>query len=235
MRKGTMGTIWATLCAVGLSGTALAAPAAPAAPAAQAQTFACEWGVKSSIYGVVDTSKLWMKGSKIRMEKKTGAGLRIMLVRNSKGVYQVNQASNDGHKWPKLWERELPAQINMIGGPQGDPQLFLKRVKATLIRKDRYSGRPAEIWGYTMGSTKKGLKQSFRVWIASPGGQPLKLETRLPNPRGGFNVVAIDYKSYRWGMNLPDSLFEVPSGCKIVDLGRGEDLRPRTRPASLKK
>lgn len=216
-------------------GVGAKAASATAKLAGKEETFACEWGVKSSVYGFVDTSKLWMKGTKLRLEKKTGAGLRIMLLRNGKGVYQINQASNDGHKWPKEWERELPQQVNLIGGPQGDPQRFLKQVKAKRTGQERYSGRPAEIWTYTIGDGKRGPKQTFRLWIANPGGQPLKLETRMPNPRGGFNAVSVDYKSYRWGMDLPDSMFELPRGAKIVDLGKTPDTQPRTRPASGKK
>jgi hypothetical protein len=229
MRKGTTGRIWAALfAAVQLAGVVVAAPAASTAkakPSAGVQTFACEWGVKSSAYGFVDTSKIWMKGTKLRMEKKTGAGLRVLLLRNGKGVYQINQAVNSGHKWPKDWERELPQQINLIGGPQGDPKLFLKQVKAKRTGQESYSGRPAEIWSYTLGGGK-APKQSFRLWLATPGGQPLKLETRMPNPRGGTNAVAIDYKSYRWGMNLPDELFELPRGAKVVDLGAPAKVRP---------
>jgi hypothetical protein len=228
MRKGTSGWTWTALLAlVSLAGAAVAAPAAK--PAKTAETFACEWGVRSSSYGFVDTTKLWMKGSKVRLEKKTGAGLRVMLVRNQKGVYQLNQATNDGHKWPKEWEREMPQQINLIGGPQGDPQKFLRMVKAKRTGQERYNGRPAEIWSYTMGNGKQ--KQAFRVWIATSGRQPLKMETRIPNPRGGTNIVAVDYKVYRWGMHLADSLFDVPRGARISDLGRG----PSAKPASHKK
>jgi hypothetical protein len=214
-----------------LASTAVAAPAAkPAAKAVkQAETFACEWGVRSSAYGFVDTTKLWMKGPKVRLEKKTGAGLRIMLLRNGKGVFQLNQATNDGHKWPKEWEREMPQQINLIGGPQGDPQKFLALVKAKRVKQESFNGRPADVWAYTMGSKKH--KQSFRLWIAKSGGQPLKMETRIPNPRGGVNVVGVEYKVYRWGMTLADSLFEVPKGARISDLGR----KPGTKPASFKK
>jgi hypothetical protein len=236
MRKETRGMTWASLLALAsLAGAAVAAPASkPAAnpgakPAAKAETFACEWGVRSSAYGFVDTTKLWTKGSKLRLEKKTGAGLRVMLLRNDKGVFQLNQATMDGHKWQKDWERGLPQQLNIIGGPQGDPQKFLKLVKAKRVSQERYNGRPAEIWAYSMGSGKQ--QQSFRVWIATSGGQPLKMETRIPNPRGGVNVVAVDYKVYRWGMDLDDSLFEVPRGARISDLSRG----PSPQPASLKK
>jgi hypothetical protein len=170
-----------------------------------------------------------MKGSKLRLEKKTGAGLRVMLLRNDKGVYQLNQATNDGTKWPKEWERDLPAQLNMIGGPQGDPQKFLKMVKAKKVGQERYNARPAEIWAYTMGKGKQ--KQSFRVWLATSGGQPLKMETRIPNPRGGINTVAVDYKVYRWGMDLSNSLFDLPRGAKINSAWENASAKP----ASLKK
>jgi hypothetical protein len=232
MRMGTSRSTWAVLLALSaLAGAATAAPAAKkvASPARKPATFACEWGVRSSAYGFVDTTKLWMKGPKVRVEKRTGAGLRVMLLRNGKGVYQLNQATNDGHKWPKEWERDLPQQLNLIGGPQGDPKKFLALVKAKRAGTERYNGRPAEIWAYTMGTGKQ--KQSFRVWIATSGGQPLKMETRIPNPRGGTNVIAVDYKIYRWGMDLPDSMFELPRGARISDLGR----KPSTKPASMKK
>lgn len=229
MRKGTSGWTWMALLAlVSVTGAGFAAPATKPATK-KAETFACEWGVRSSAYGFVDTTKLWIKGSKVRLEKKTGAGLRVMLLRNEKGVFQMNQATNDGHKWPKEWERELPQQINLIGGPQGDPEKFLRIVKAKRTGQERYNGRPAEIWSYTMGQGKQ--KQAFRVWIATSGRQPLKMETRIPNPRGGTNTIAVDYKVYRWGMELADSLFELPRGARFSDLGRPASAKP----ASLKK
>jgi hypothetical protein len=237
MRKEMGGWIWATQVAMLLTipGTAGAAPAAaPAAKPAAPQTFACEIGVRSSTYGMVDSSKLWMKGTYLRWEKRSGAGLRILLLRNAKGVYQINQASHDGHKWPKDWEKELSPRVNLVGGPQGDPWVFLQKVKAKRTGAETYNGRPCEIWSYTVPGQKKGERQIFRVWMAKPAGTPLKLETRLHTPRGSWNTVGIEYKSYRWGMPLSDSFFDVPRGTKIVDLGKSGSSLPQPRPASLK-
>lgn len=239
MRKEMGGWMWATQVAMlltiaGAAGAAKPALKPAAQPAAGAQTFACEMAVRSSTYGLVDSSKLWMKGSYLRWDKRSGAGLRIMLLRNGKGVYQINQSSHDGHKWPKEWERDLGPQVNLVGGPQGDPWVFLQRVKAKRTGAETYNGRPCEIWSYSVPGTKKGTHQIFRVWMAKPAGTPLKLETRVPTPRGGFNTVGIEYKSYRWGMAIPDSFFDVPQGTKIVDLGRSGSSLPQPRPASLK-
>jgi hypothetical protein len=218
-----------------IAGGAGAAPGAKTAarPAARADTFASEMAVRSSTYGFVDSSKLWMKGSFLRWEKRSGAGLRIMLLRNAKGVYQINQSSHDGHKWPKVWEKDLAPQVNLVGGPQGDPHAFLQKVKAKRTGAESYNGRPCEIWSYSAPGQKKGERQIFRVWLAKPAGTPVRLETRVRTPRGGFNTVGIDYKSYRWGMAIPDSFFDVPAGTKIVDLEHGSSL-PQPRPASLK-
>jgi outer membrane lipoprotein-sorting protein len=240
MRKEMRGTTWMALipllAAAGSAGAAPAAkPAKPAKPAANTQAWMCEMGVRSSTYGLVDTSKLWMKGSSLRWEKRSGAGLRIMLIRNSKGVYQINQASNDGHKWPRDWERDLPAQVNLVGGPQGDPRAFLKGVRAKRTGTETYEGRQCDIWSYAaVTGNKRAPKQIFRVWVAKPNFQPMKVETRQPTSRGGFNTVVIDYKTYRWGLNLPDSFFAPPRGSKIVDLGKIDDSTLRARPASMK-
>ena len=50
-----------------------------------------------------------------------------------------------------------------------------------------------------------------------------------------MNVVAVDYKVYRWGMALDDSMFAVPKTARIAVLPEQPLAKPVLKPASLKK
>jgi hypothetical protein len=208
--------------------TAAKSPATAVKSTDAGKAFAYEIATRTSAYGLVAAEKVWMKGGMLRMEKRTGAGLRILLLRNAKGVYQVNQAVNEGHKWPKAWEKDLPASVNLTGGPQGDPMQFLKRVQGKKTGQETVNGRVCEVWTYSLGK-KKGSGQIFRLWVAKLGKQPIKLETRSSTSRGTVNTTAIEYKSYRWGLPLPDSFFDVPRGARISDLSRSAASLSRSR------
>jgi len=58
----------------------------------------------------------------------------------------------------------------------------------------------------------------------------VKLETRTPTNRGTMNIVAIEYKSYRWNLPLPDSFFDLPRGARISTVNLKTATLPGRKP-----
>src|SRR4051812_4098031 len=82
---------------------AVTAGVAGAAPAPLPTTFECEMVVRTASYGVLERSQLTTKGDLMRYQKRTGAGLKILFIRNHQGTYHLNMHTNDGAKWPASW------------------------------------------------------------------------------------------------------------------------------------
>jgi hypothetical protein len=202
---------------VGLA-VGVVAQAVGAAPAAKQPTFECEMVVRTSTHGVVDRSKLTTKGNLVRLQKRTGAGLKILFIRNRQGTYHLNMHTNDGAKWPASWAQDAERRFRLLtGGPQGDPQAFLKMVKARRTGREQVGNRSTEVWTYSLPTTMS-RPQVVRVFLDVKGKRPVKTEMRMPIAAGRVDTVTIEYPSYRWDFPLPDSFFDLPRNAKVVDL-----------------
>src|SRR5947209_1629595 len=123
--------------------------AVSAAAVVQPPTFQCDYTMRTPTYGVVERSTLTTKGKLVRYQKRTGAGLRLMFLRNHNGTYHINVHTNDGARWPKVWEKDLDNRL-MTPGPQGDPVAFLKGAHAKRTGQERLDGQQVEVWTYNL-------------------------------------------------------------------------------------
>jgi hypothetical protein len=210
--------------AVGLC-LALVAPIASAAPAAPV-AFECEMSVRTTSHGVVERMKLTTKGDYRHVQMRTGAGLKILFIRNRQGMYHLNMHTNDGAKYPPSWVKAFERRL-MTPGPQGDPWVFLKSVQAKKTGRQTVNGRAAEVWTYSL-PMKTGKSQVVRVYMDTKERRPVKADLRMPISRDRIDTVVIEYSKYRWGFPLADSFFNLPRGAKIVDLP--EEEKPNALP-----
>jgi hypothetical protein len=193
-----------------------------AAPRSKPDTFQCDMVVRTTTHGVIDRAKLTTKGNLMRLEKRTGAGLKLLFIRNHQGAYQLNMHTNDGAKWPKEWQRDAD-RLLVTMGPQGDPSVFFKGVDARRTGRKTIDGRLADVWSYSLPTTA-GKSQAVRVYMGVKEKRPLRVEAQVPAAPGQMASVVIEYSVYRWGFSLPDSFFNLPPGAKVVDLGNpGKD------------
>jgi hypothetical protein len=200
------------------------AVALPAPAASPTETFQCEMVVRTTTYGVVDRATLTTKGDWLRYQKRTGAGLKLLFIRNRQGTYHVNLHTNDGAKWPPSWAKDLNGRLMVTAGPQGDPQRFLNKVKARRTGRQSVNGAPAEVWAYSL-PTKLGKPQAVRVFMDVKEKRPVKVEFRTQVAPSRTDLMTIEYPVYRWNFPLPDSFFNLPPGTRLVDLGNPEAER----------
>jgi hypothetical protein len=189
---------------------------AAAAPAERPATFETEFVVRSSTYGIMQQATLTTKGNLLRYQQRTGAGLKLLLIRNHRGAYHINLYSHDGAHWPASWAHMVDRRL-VTGGPQGDPQRFFQVAHARRTGRARIDGRTAEVWTYSLPQPA-GKAQVVRVFMDAKEKRPLRAEMRMPVAPGRMDTVVIDYHTYRWDFPLPDRFFDVPRGVKIVDL-----------------
>jgi hypothetical protein len=199
---------------------ALVVQVGSAAPSAAPNTFECEYVVRTPTYGVVDRGHYTSKGNYVRFQKRSGAGLKLLFIRNGKGTYQLNMHTNDGAKYGPDWAKDAERRL-VTPGPQGDPKIFLKGVKAKRTGTELVNGRTADKWTYDL-PTPMRKPLVVHVFTERKTQRPLKVETRMQLARGRVDVVTIEYRTYRWGFPLPDSFFNLPAGAKVVDLGTPE-------------
>jgi len=118
--------------------------ALPKSAATTGSKFVAEINFSKHGFGGVDN--FWIKGTKIREEKKTGGGLRVIMITNEQGVFLKNKYSN-------IWARMSPKVATnltdrLLGGPSGDPKPFLKEHKAKKIGVQKWNGEPCAVWDY---------------------------------------------------------------------------------------
>lgn len=219
---------------------------AMAAPPAPPTTFECEYVVRTPLYGVVDRAKYTSKGGYVRYQKRSGAGLKLLFLRNKQGTFQLNMSTNDGAKYGPDWAKDAD-RLLVTPGPQGDPKIFLKGVKARRSGQETVNGRLADVWSYDLPTgvqiNGKFATKSLpvRMFMDHKEQRPLKVETRMQlsagrGVAGRTDIVTIEYASYRWGFPLPDTFFGLPKGAKFVDLGSPEaQAQLRAMEASMKK
>jgi hypothetical protein len=192
--------------------------AANAALTPRTPTFQCDYTIRTPTYGVVEKATLTTKGKLVKYQRGTGAGLKLMFLRNRKGTYHINVHTNDGARWPKMWEKDFDNRL-MTPGPQGDPMAFLKGVHAKRTGQERVNGQRAEVWSYKL-PTLRGEPQRVHVFLDPQTKRPLKAEARTQVAANQYETVVIQYKTYRWDFPLSDSYFDLPRGAKIADLTR---------------
>jgi hypothetical protein len=194
--------------------------AAAAAAAVKQATFQCEYTLRTPTYGVVESATLTTKGRMVRYQKRTGAGLKLLFIRNHQGTYHINMHTNDGARWPLVWEKDLDNRL-ATPGPQGDPMIFLKAAHATRTGRKKVDGHSVEVWTYGLPTTS-GKPQEVTVYLEPKTKRPLKAVTRLWIGAGRVDAFTIEYKTYRWDFPLPDSYFDLPKGAKVADLRKVE-------------
>lgn len=218
--------------------TAAKAPAKPAAKSAvkpAAKTMAkpaAGTGSKFAVeihygkHGKGGTAKFWVKGDRVREEKKSGGGLRVTLISNDDGVFVKNKYSNVWAKMPKTVAHRLVDRL--LGGPSGDPKQFLKERSAKKTGVQKWGGQPCEVWTY---SAAKNVEK-YKLWLSAKTGKPVRLE-RDALLGGKFREkITITYTNFAWNVPLEDALFKVPANEQVREFKN--PLQPQQSAAPAK-
>jgi len=200
--------------AICLAGPVLA-QTTPAAKAAPAKSVSAKSGAKFAVeiqygkHGKGGTAKFWVKGDRVREEKKSGGGLRVILISNEDGVFVKNKYSQVWAKMPSTVAHRLVDRL--LGGPAGDPKAFLKERKAKKTAAKKFNGQPCEVWSY---SSVKNIEK-YNLWLSTKTGKPVRLE-RDALLGGKFREkIIITYTDFAWNVPLEDALFKVPANEQV--------------------
>ena len=201
--------------AICLAGPVLAQPTSAATTGAK-----FEVDINYSKHGNGGTAKFWIKGSKVREEKKSGGGMRVIMITNDQGVFLKNKYSNVWAKAPSGVAFRLADRL--LGGPSGDPKPFLVERKAKKTRVEKLNGESCAVWSY---ASPKNVEK-YRLWIAAKTGKPVRLE-RDALLGGRFReTITITYTNYAFNVPLEDSLFKVPANEQVRDMSKSMLTHP---------
>jgi outer membrane lipoprotein-sorting protein len=179
-------------------------------------------------HGKGGTAKFWIKGDKVREEKKSGGGLRVVMITNEQGMFMKNKYSNIWAKLPSSMGHGLVERL--LGGPAGDPKPFLKARSAKKTGMEKLNGESCEVWSYR---TRKN-EERYKLWISATTGKPVKLE-RDALLGGNFREkITVNYTNFAWNVPVEDALFKVPANEQVREMNRSL-LLPQPTAAKAKK
>lgn len=150
----------------------------------------------------VQTMKVAIKGQKTRLEFVQGGESMVMIGNpEQKTAYMIFPSQKRAMKIPY-------EQFDTQREQARDPGLLSKEaVTGQLAGTDVVDGKPCDVYIYS------GAYGSSKVWIWKDKGLPLKAEIS-----GSGEKISIQYRDMQIG-GLPDSLFELPLGTQVLDLG----------------
>lgn len=141
------------------------------------------------INGMQVNSKNFVKGGKMRLETNHGGMSTIVIY--------------DGQKFYSYMPQQNMAMVipgNQAGQGAVDPSDYKKDTQ--YVGDEIVDGIPCEV--------RRGNTGSMRVWISKATDFPVKVES------GGSTIY---FKNPRFNISLDDSLFALPSGTQVQDMG----------------
>jgi hypothetical protein len=201
--------------AICLAGPVLAQPTSGATTGAK-----FEVDINYSKHGNGGSAKFWIKGNRVREEKKSGGGMRVVMITNDQGVFIKNKYSNVWAKAPSGVAFRLADRL--LGGPSGDPKPFLKEHKAKKAGVEKWNGQPCTVWSY---ASPKNV-ETYKLWIATNSGKPVRLERNALLGGRFRETITITYTTYAYNIPLDDSLFKVPANEQVRDMSKSMLMKP---------
>jgi outer membrane lipoprotein-sorting protein len=164
---------------------------------------------------VTVTSKVWVKGNKVRVEAKHPFLGDMNLIADGKNIYQIAPAQKQAMK---------ADQSKTLGGRE-PWQMFVANVdqlrqKAQKIGSERVEGHLCDI--YLRQESEGGNSRSVRAWITRTlkPAMPLKVVTRVSVQRPNASITqttTVRLRKVELNVALADSLFVMPAGYKVVE------------------
>ena len=152
--------------------------------------------------GEIITSKVWVKGKKMRVEQ---------IARGTKVVTLMKKGNVHLYYYPSqkmAVKMYMPAGI--IQRHQENPREmaeYLKSTKAKPLGQEKIEGKLCDIYQVSYPQGIRG-----KVWIWRRKNFPLKLVVG-----NSGESITIEYKNLQMSISIPDNLFELPPGTQIED------------------
>jgi len=196
---------WAAVIAAGMI---VAAAPVRSAPAPVAGIY--EYEVELTSEGKPSNKmaqKIWVKGPHIRRETDTPRGKQVV-INNPDAMIMLIPGTNQAMKVP------MPpgSKINPANSMFPDMGKVKQMKKAG---KEKVGPYNAEIHEETQTMNRQGMppgQVTTRFWIADGVPVPVKITNKTPKM-----LMSMTLKSAQPNAPVPDSMFELPKGTKIID------------------
>jgi outer membrane lipoprotein-sorting protein len=198
---------------------ALAAVAAAAHGLATAPFKTAQFDVVSLMQGqggqVTVTSKVWVKGKKARVEVRHPLMGDLNVIADGRYIYQISPSQNQATKTD---------QAKATGGRE-PWQMFVANVEqlrqgARKVGAESLEGYRCDV--YEQRESGKGQSASLRAWITRSLQPPMPLkvvrQVTIERPNAKISqTLTIRLRHLRLDAPLPDSLFTLPKGVRVVE------------------
>ncbi|HCF49478.1 MAG TPA: hypothetical protein DER60_04305 [Syntrophomonas sp.] len=158
----------------------------------------CEFAVKPD-EGSVLQGKLWIAGNNLRSETiDAGSQSTAIFIRNSKG-YNYMFTSGD-EQAIKVTDEQPAEDINPVHSIDNVDE------NTQPLGKEVLDGKNCVVVQYKQDEVDN------RIWLWEDHGLPIRIESTYNN-----STTVMEYSNYKFEA-LPESLFELPSGMKVMEL-----------------
>ena len=151
------------------------------------------------------TRKMTIKGEFFAWDANS-PGLPLKFVKNKDGEFLIRPNKKVIGKYPAGTNRQSP--YTFLPGPNGDVKSFLADQKAKAAGTEKIKGKSYKIYTYT--EEQSGWK--CKLWLDAKTTQPYKLI--LTGAKKTDQITAV-YSSFKVGVPVSDSLFELPKGYAV--------------------
>lgn len=164
--------------------------------------------MKSAAGDLIDRHEMYIKGANYVWLTYT-AGMKIKLIKNDDGVFLLQPMGRFIATYERGSERESPHYF--FPGPMGDVKEFLSEVDAKKVAEEKLGKKLCDVYLYSAKITGRECK----LWVDKKSGVPVKLVRIGKKPE--LNVTG-EYVTYKQNVQVPDSLFKLPKGVRIVKM-----------------
>jgi len=159
----------------------------------------------TSSRGQTMTSKVWIKGEKMRIEQ-TAQGQKMITLMKEGAMYLYYPAQKIAMKMDVSAGADQEEQEN----PKEMVE-YLKSIEAKPLGQERIEGKLCDIYQITYPQTGARGK----IWVWRGKNFPLKSVMTVDS-----ETITTEYRNVQMGINIPDSLFEIPPGTQIMDMSQ---------------
>jgi len=158
--------------------------------------------ITSSSQGTM-TSKVWIKGEKMRMEQ-IAEGEKMITLMKEGTMYLYYPAQKMAMKM------DISAGAGQ-GGQENpkDMMEYLKSVKAKPLGQEKIEGKLCHVYQITYPQT--GAKG--KIWVWKGKNFPLKSVMTV-----GSETITTRYRNVQMDISIPNSYFELPPGTQIIKM-----------------
>ncbi len=171
--------------------------------AQQASSISYDQIVTSPTQGTI-TSKVWVKGEKMRIEQMA-QGQKMVTLMKEGTMYLYYPAQKMAMKM------DVSAGAGQGSENPKDTMEYLKSIEARPLGQERIEGKLCDVYQITYPQTGARGK----IWVWREKNFPLKSVMTV-----GGETITTRYRNIQMGINIPDSYFELPPGTQITDMSQ---------------